>query len=73
MTDDTLPLLCEDPLGELPRRSLYTVEEVAAYFRVAPSTVYRWIDALELDAVKVGGVIRIPRSAIQKKLSHTSE
>lgn len=70
MIDETLLLPFDDPLGDLPPRSLYTVEEVAVFFRVAPSTVYRWIDGLELEAVKVGGVIRIPRHAITQKLSH---
>ncbi len=51
-----------DPL--LPQKSLFRPDEVAAYFNVSRSVVYLWIDHGILMAEKIGGTIRIPRSAI---------
>lgn len=50
----------------------YKVNEVATLFKVSTRTVYNWIDAGYLRAVRVGdgkkGTIRIPESAIKEFL-----
>ena len=46
----------------------YTIEEVAKILRVAYLTVYRWIQAGKLDAVKAGKQYRIKRSDLDKFL-----
>jgi excisionase family DNA binding protein len=42
----------------------YTIEEVAKLLKVHYITVYRLIQFGELDAVKVGGVWRVPGPAL---------
>jgi excisionase family DNA binding protein len=52
-------------MADLPNKELLRVEEVAAYFRVARSTVYLWIDHGILAAEKYhGGTIRVPRESV---------
>ncbi|MBW4719640.1 helix-turn-helix domain-containing protein [Saccharothrix sp. SC076] len=43
---------------------MYRVKAVAEMFDISPHTVYRLIKAGELDALKVGGSIRVPESAL---------
>lgn len=43
---------------------LLRVKVVAALFDVHPSTVYRAIQAGELDVVKIGGSLRVPERAV---------
>lgn len=38
---------------------LYTVPEVAAFFRVKPATVYTWVKNHKLDSIRVGRLIRV--------------
>lgn len=46
---------------------LYSVAQVAAFFGVSPRTIYSWIDAGYLNAVKLpSGTIRIRRSDLVK-------
>ena len=44
---------------------LYTVAEVAEYFKVHYKTVRRWIREGELSAFKVGRAYRITESALK--------
>lgn len=44
---------------------LYTVQEAAAYFKVARQTVYDWMSNGDLGYVLVGGRRRITESAIK--------
>lgn len=47
---------------------MYRVSEVAAYFTVSASTIYRAIQSGQLDAVKVGpgrGAMRVPAHAVR--------
>lgn len=49
----------------------WTVKEVAKYFKVSERTVYNWIDAGYLRAIKVygegtRGTIRVPREAVEE-------
>ena len=43
----------------------YRVGEVAAYFDVSHTVVYKWIDHGLLKAAKYGGCIRIERIEVQ--------
>jgi len=52
----------DDPL--LPKKSLFRVDEVAAYFGVSRSVVYLWIDHGIISAEKIGGTIIVSRDAI---------
>ena len=49
---------------DIPNKPLWRVDEVAAHFDVARSTVYLWIDHGLLPAEKLRGVIRVPRESI---------
>ena len=44
---------------------LMTVEEVAAYLRVKPSTVYKWAKDGRVPAAKVGRLWRFDREEIE--------
>lgn len=41
---------------------LFTVKEVANYLKVAPHTIYRYIDEGKLKQIKVEGNVRIKSS-----------
>ena len=48
---------------------LFTVEEVAARFRVRPRTVYRWLRAGRMESIRTpGGQYRIPGQAVFREL-----
>lgn len=47
----------------------YTIEEVAELLKVAYLTVYRWIQAGKLEAVKAGKQYRIKHTQLDKFLS----
>lgn len=51
-------------MTDLPEKPLWRVDEVAAYFDVARSTVYLWIDHGLLEAEKLRGVVRVTRQSI---------
>ena len=48
------------------KKSLYRVDEVAEYFNVNRSTVYRWIDNGVLKSEKYVKTIRISRESIEQ-------
>lgn len=50
----------------LPDKPYLRVDEVAALLDVSRSTVYLWIEHGHLDAVKIVGVIRIPRDSVDR-------
>lgn len=51
----------------LIKKDLYRPDEVASYFGVTVKTIYRWIDAGKLEAVKIGGkLVKIPYKSIVK-------
>jgi excisionase family DNA binding protein len=48
------------------KKSLYRVDEVAEYFNVNRSTIYRWIDNGVLKSEKYVKTIRISRESIEQ-------
>ncbi|GAB3472293.1 helix-turn-helix domain-containing protein [Actinophytocola sediminis] len=42
----------------------YRVKAVAEMFDVSPSTIYRAIEAGQLTAIRIGGSVRVPASAV---------
>jgi excisionase family DNA binding protein len=51
---------------DLPKKELLRIDEAADYFSVTTKTIYLWIDHGLLEAEKLGGVLRVPRSSIDK-------
>lgn len=49
--------------------SLWTVEDVAQYLRVAVQSVYRWVSQEKIPHLKVGGSLRFDPKEIQEWLS----
>jgi excisionase family DNA binding protein len=43
----------------------YKVSEISTLFKVSKQAVYGWIAEGKLRAVKVGGAVRIPKSALE--------
>lgn len=52
----------DDPL--LPQKSLFRIDEVAAYFDVTDRTIRIWIEHGHLAREQINGIIRIPRESI---------
>jgi len=48
----------------LPKKDLFRVDEVAAYFGVSERCIRLWIEHGHLDIEKIVGSIRITRSSI---------
>lgn len=51
--------------GDCCMEAVYTVSEVARILRVSPRTVYKIIQAGELQAIRVRGQYRITADALQ--------
>jgi len=47
---------------------ILTIEEVAAYLRLTPQTIYRWAQEKRIPAVKLGKEWRFRRSIIDRWL-----
>jgi len=43
----------------------FKVSEISALFKVSKQAVYSWIAEGKLKAIKVGGTVRIPKSALE--------
>lgn len=53
---------------------LYTVEEVAARFRVKSRTVYRWLKSGRMEGIRTpGGQHRIPGEEVRKEFERRVE
>jgi excisionase family DNA binding protein len=50
--------------GPAPRTTFLTVAEVADMLRVSRMTVYRWVHAGDLPAVRFGRSFRVPQQAV---------
>lgn len=48
----------------IPEKAMFKTKEVGILFCVHQRKVYNWIQYGKLQAVKVGGVVRVPREAI---------
>lgn len=53
----------------MDKEQYYTIEEVAKMLKVAYLTVYRWIRAGKMKAVKAGKQYRITQSELDKFLN----
>ena len=52
--------------GHADDSGLMTVNEVAEYFRVSASTIWRWLREGKLEGVKIGGSRRFQREDIMR-------
>lgn len=50
--------------GRSPDNEILTIEDVAAYLRLTPQTIYRWAQEKRIPAVKLGKEWRFRRSII---------
>ncbi len=48
--------------------NLYTVREVSKMLKTSVPTIWRWIYSGELKSYKIGGLVRVPESAIEKRI-----
>lgn len=60
------------PICNCPRNAPLTVKRVAAAWNVSYSTVLRLCRSGEIDAVKLGGVWRIPHVAVDDYIAEHS-
>lgn len=51
---------------DLPKKTLLRPDEVARFFSVHVSTVYRWVDEGKVNTTKTGKVLRIFRESVIK-------
>jgi excisionase family DNA binding protein len=54
------------PVGD--EAEILTIEEVAAYLRLKPQTIYRWAQEKRIPAAKIGKEWRFRRSVIDRWL-----
>ena len=59
---------CEESMIDFPEKAHYRPEEVAEYFGLSLSIIYRWIAEGKVEAIKPAGgrVIRISCDEIEK-------
>lgn len=55
----------------MDKETYYTIEEVSEMLKVAYMTVYRWIKAGKLEAIKAGKQYRISKTSLDKYLTKT--
>jgi len=59
-------------VANLPQKSLLTAREVAKFFNVSNSSVYRWVDSGKLLACNPsGGCLRIFRESVIDLIKET--
>ena len=54
--------------GPAPGNEILTLEEVAAYLRLTPQTIYKWAQERRIPAVKLGKEWRFRRSILDRWL-----
>ncbi len=54
--------------GRLVENEILTIEEVAAYLRLTPQTIYKWAQERRIPAVKLGKEWRFRKSIIDRWL-----
>lgn len=47
-------------------RELFTVPEAAKELGKPPMTLYRWIESSKLIAIRVGGILFVPKSEVER-------
>lgn len=52
----------------MTKKEYYSVREISEKYSVNTKTIYAWIRQGKLKAIKLGGVVRVPESAIQEFL-----
>lgn len=52
--------------GPSPAGDILTIEEVAAYLRLTPQTIYKWAQEKRIPAVKLGKEWRFRRSILDR-------
>ncbi|MGH7700378.1 MAG: helix-turn-helix domain-containing protein [Gemmatimonadales bacterium] len=61
--------MTRDDRGEsMPSNEILTIEEVAAYLRLTPQTIYKWAQEKRLPAVKLGKEWRFRKSILDRWL-----
>lgn len=56
-----------DPRAAVPANNeILTIDEVAAYLRLTPQTIYKWAQEKRIPAVKLGKEWRFRRSIIDR-------
>ncbi len=54
-------------MERLPNKAYLKPEEVAKYYNVSKSAIYKWIAEGKIDALKIcGKPVRIPYDAVEK-------
>lgn len=53
-------------MPELPNKARLTIREVADYWQVKEKTVRSWIDQGILEAIKIGGTVRVTPDAVRR-------
>ena len=54
--------------GKAPENDILTVEEVAAYLRLQPQTIYKWAQEKRIPAVKLGKEWRFRKTILDRWL-----
>lgn len=55
----------------MDKKPVYTVGEIADYYRVTPAAVYKWIKTGKLEAFQLGDAYRITADALERFVSHS--
>src|SRR2546423_11816002 len=67
--EDTLsPTAMATPRSESGDREILTIEDLAAYLRLKPQTIYKWAQGSRIPAAKLGKEWRFRRSIIDRWL-----
>lgn len=53
-------------------KEIMTVEEVAAYLNLAPTTIYKKVEAREIPYAKIGNLLRFPKDAIDRWIAQNT-
>ena len=56
----------DDQIAAMKNRGLYPIPEMAALLRVAPSTVYRWLDDDKIEGTNVGAARYVRIKSVRK-------
>jgi excisionase family DNA binding protein len=56
----------DDARRDPPPADILTIEEVAAYLRLTPQTIYKWAQEKRIPAVKLGKEWRFRRSILDR-------